>query len=243
MKLVMKRIPANFDRYIELDGVGTTSRPVDIDQSVTGFATLRTLRIYRFEPGSVIDGHAEEDEVFIIVLSGSVELTMSVNSENVTSATLAVAGDSANARCAAYLPPHAAYRLVPNSRADIAYVRATPAGSRPPSSFGPSFPQDSSGVTVLLDENSYAEKLRIRLVKIEALRDEATYSPIKQEETKCEALIHVRTMSAEAGVALEYAGSSPMVLDSWDTISVNPGERPTLRIARSSAFVLIALAS
>ncbi len=55
---------------------GLARRPVDIDQSQTGFANLRSLRIYRFDAGSVIDGHAEEDEVFVVVMAGSVELTM-----------------------------------------------------------------------------------------------------------------------------------------------------------------------
>ena len=51
-------------------------RPVDIDRSQTGFANLRSLRIYRFDKDSVIDGHAEEDEVLIVMMAGSVELTM-----------------------------------------------------------------------------------------------------------------------------------------------------------------------
>ncbi len=238
----MRRIQANYDRYVELEGVGPVSRPVDIDQSVTGFETLRTLRIYRFEPGSVIDGHAEEDEVFIIVLSGSVELTMTVNSEEGTPALLAAASASQNSSCAAYLPPHAAYRLVPNNPADIAYVRATPVGSRPPKVFTRLVSRDASGVTVLLDETAYAEKLSVRLTNVEASQDDVTLTPINHAEAMCEALIHVRNLLAEADATMASANSAPIVLESWDTVSVDPGERPTLCIARSSALVLTVLA-
>ena len=238
----MKRIKANYDRYIELEGVGPVSRPVDIDQSLTGFASLRTLRIYRFEPGSVIDGHAEEDEVFIIVLSGSVELTMSVNSEEGTPVTLAAASSLPISACAAYLPPHGAYRLVPNSQADIAYVRATPVRSRAPKVFTQAVSRDPNGITLLLDENVHAEKLSIRLVRIEASLEGVTHTPINVIDAMCEALVHVRNLLPEADATMENAGEAPIELNSWDTVSVNPGERPTLRVARSSALVLTALA-
>jgi hypothetical protein len=55
----MQVIEPDFDRMIELPGVGPTPRPVDIDQSVTGFRDLVSLRIYEFADGTTIDGEAE----------------------------------------------------------------------------------------------------------------------------------------------------------------------------------------
>jgi hypothetical protein len=234
----MKRIAADFDRSIHLDGVGPVSRPVDIDQAMTGFTTLRTLRVYRFEPGAVIDGHAEEDEVFILALAGEVELTMTAGSRESAPARLAVPDASGNLACAAYLPPHGAYRLVPKTQADIAYVRATPESGRLPRTFAPVASQDSSGAMVLRDENAYAEKLRFRLVRIEASQRDVVYQAIHDGETKNEALIHVRNLTAGSDVRVEGDASSSMVIESWDTIVVSPGERPSLRFAGSSALLL-----
>ena len=57
-------------RMIDLPGVGPCPRPVDIDQRLTGFQRLKSLRIYRFEPGPAIHGESEVDEVFITALEG-----------------------------------------------------------------------------------------------------------------------------------------------------------------------------
>ncbi len=74
----MKLIKADPNRRVEIAGLPVAPRrPVDIDKSHTGFARLRSLRIYRFDVDSVIDGEAEEDEVLIVVMAGSIELTMS----------------------------------------------------------------------------------------------------------------------------------------------------------------------
>ncbi|MEP6645406.1 MAG: hypothetical protein ABJA69_12965, partial [Acidobacteriaceae bacterium] len=74
----MKLLKADHNRRLEIPGVpNLVRRPVDIDKSQTGFANLRSLRIYRFDADSVINGHAEEDEVFIVGMAGSVELAMS----------------------------------------------------------------------------------------------------------------------------------------------------------------------
>jgi hypothetical protein len=238
----MKRIAADFDRSIHLEGVGPVSRPVDIEQAMTGFNTLRTLRVYRFEPGAVIDGHAEEDEVFILVLAGEVELTMTAASQEGAPTRLGAPGASGNIACAAYLPPHGAYRLVPKTQADIAYVRATPEGGKPPRTFTPTVSQDLLDVMVLLDEDTYAEKLRVRLVRIEASQGDVIYQPIEDAEAKKEALVHLRNPTAGSDVRAEDDASSSMVLESWDTIVVSPGERLRLRFARSSALLLTVLA-
>lgn len=240
----MKLIKADHDRRLEIAGVpGLVRRPVEIDQSKTGFANLRTLRIYRFDPESVIDGHAEEDEVFIIVLSGSIELTMSLGSEEGSPVILSAVGDSDSSACIAYLPPQAAYRLVPKGQADIAYVRATPVGKRSPRVFRPSARLGSSAVTILLNETSYAEKLGVRLARIDAAQGEVDFAPLSESETNCEALLHVRNAMVGAITVLPTSDSAPIALESWDTVSVAPGEFPTLRIATGTAFVVILLSA
>ena len=238
-------LKADHDRKLEIPGVpGLVQRPVDIDQSQTGFKSLRTLRIYRFDPHSVINGHAEEDEVFIIALKGSIDLTMSTPHGQGTALhfTLAAGSDSPHAACAAYLPPHATYRLIPRSDADIAYVRATPVSSRPPRVFNPPVPGESTaGVTELLDEAEYAQRLRLRLLQVSAQRTEIAIMPIRESERTCEALLHIRSMPAQRVATLTQSGAAPLVLDSWDTVSITPGENPTLRIAtESSVLALIA---
>ena len=242
----MNLIKADHDRRLEIPGVpGLVRRPVDIDQSRTGFTALRTLRIYRFDAESVINGHAEEDEVFIVVIAGSVELTMSSDNwpDSQRMFTLEAPGNSPNAACAAYLPPHAAYQLIPRSEADIAYARATPVDGRPPKVFTPQFRTIAAGVTVLVDESTYAERLRLRLVQIDAQQNAVALSLINESEAQCEALVHVRTMPAERSATITKTDAAPTLLDSWDTVAVAPGDRPTLRIDIGSlalAFIVMA---
>ena len=242
----MNLIKADHDRRIEIPGVpGLVRRPVDIDQSRTGFKALRTLRIYRFDADSVVNGHAEEDEVFIVVIAGSVELTMT--SDNWANSQrhfkLAAASDSDKTPCAAYLPPHATYQLIPRGEADIAYARATPLGGRPPEVFTPQFRSIEAGVTLLLDETTYAERLRFRLVQIDAQQNEVALSLINELEAKSEALLHVRTMPGGRSATITGTDAAPTLLDPWDTVAVPPGSSPTLHIAMgSSALAFLVLA-
>ncbi|MEO7029962.1 MAG: 5-deoxy-glucuronate isomerase [Acidobacteriaceae bacterium] len=243
----MKLIKADHERRLEIPGVpGLARRPVDIDQSKTGFANLRSLRIYRFDAESVIRGHAEEDEVFVVVMAGSVELKVSRGDAGNTASvfTLSAADDSQNEACAAYLPPHAAYELVPRTDADIAYARATPMSSRPPTVFGTHVRMDGAGVSVLLEETTYADRLRLRLVQIDAQQDDVVFPPIDKSEGMCEALIHVGSASPVRVDEISGPGGGTVSLDSWDTVTVAPGECPTLRIAKgTSAMVLVVLAA
>lgn len=232
---------ADPERRIELEGVGPAARPVDIDQAQTGFKALRTLRIYHFDPPAVINGHAEEDEVFIIVLDGEVELQM--RSEHWSSSesrfTLKAADKSKSSACAAYLPPHAEYSLKPRSGADVAYVRALPTQARAPAVFLTSPDRHPSGPRLLLDPSSYAQRLRLQLWYAEGLEQAADLAPAANSPATSETLIHVRSTPARA-VSVEAPGLSGITLDSWDTIGIRAGEQPRLRIAaRSSAMSLI----
>lgn len=243
----MKLIKADQNRRLEIPGVpNLVRRPVDIDKSQTGFSNLRSLRIYRFDSGSVINGHAEEDEVLIVVLAGSVELTMSEtdSEDSPRPFTLSAASDSQSNPCAAYLPPHAAYRLIPQGGADVAYARATPDGGSRPTVFAPHVRLDAAGNSVLFEEATHPQRLRIRLLQIKATKNDIAVKPIEKSEDLLEALVHVRTVPTELAATITKGNEAPTPLESWDTVAVSPGDHPTLCVAGgSSATVLVVLAA
>jgi KduI/IolB family len=239
----MKLLKADHNRRLEIPGVpGLVQRPVDIDQSQTGFDNLRTLRVYSFEPGAAINGHAEEDEVLIVLLAGSAELTVTEANAELGPVMLTGANSERISTCAAYLPPHAAYRLVPQTAADVAYVRATPINSRTPKLFTQANGPHADGVTVLLDETTYAERLRIRLVQLDAQEQDIAFVPLGDAEAASEALVHLR-ISPERKTVRLTADDAEIELSSWDSASMSPGERSSLHVAAgSSALALIVFA-
>jgi hypothetical protein len=149
-------IPPDFDRLIELPGVGPTPRPVDIDQGVTGFSDLLSLRIYEFADGTTVDGEAEADEVLVVLLAGAVSITVTGSQE--AEFKLDADGD-----WAIYLPPHHHYRLRPLAPATVAYARARPEGAAPPRAFRP--------VAGVLAIDEPCERLRLRLLPLEGETD------------------------------------------------------------------------
>lgn len=238
-------LKADAARRVTLEGVGPVPRPVDIDQAQTGFEALRTLRIYRFAAPGVIHGHAEEDEVLIVILSGEVRLRIRSElwARSEEHFILAAAGASAPVACAAYLPPQAEYELTPLSDADVAYVRALPAAGRSPAIFS-SAPRGHRGDAVLLlEESSHAERLRLRLLHLQTGDSAADLIAGDMPVSAGEALIHVRTAPAQSAT-VDGHGLRAAALDSWDTLAVAPNEAPRIRIgARSSAVGLVVSAA
>jgi hypothetical protein len=152
----MQVIEPDFDRLIDLPGVGPCPRPVDIDQGVTGFQDLVSLRIYEFADRTTIDGEAEADEVLIVLLAGAA--TVEVTGPHEGSFQLDADGD-----WAIYLPPRHHYRLQPLAPATVAYARARPTSAEAPRAFRP------SGGVLAIDEP--AERLRLRLLPVEGETD------------------------------------------------------------------------
>ena len=76
----MKVIPPDFDRTLDLPGLGPTPCPVDIDQAGAGFADLLSLRIHDFAAGLVFGLHGAIERVTakVFLLSPS---TVEVNAE------------------------------------------------------------------------------------------------------------------------------------------------------------------
>ncbi len=236
---------ADHGRRIELEGVGPAPRPVDIDQAQTGFTALRTLRIYHFEPPAVIHGHAEEDEVLIVIIEGGIELQMRSQhwARSDSPFSLRAADPTLSTACAAYLPPHAEYSLTPRTGADVAYARALPTGARSPAIFSASPRREGAVPSLLLDQSAYAERLRFQLWYAEAHENAADLTAVGRPAVSAETLIHVRSTPAQA-VTIEAPGLSGITLDSWDTVGVSAGERPQLRLAaRSSALSFVVSAA
>ena len=241
-------IKSDHNRRIDIAGVqATVRRPVDIDQAITGFTKLRTLRVYRFDQGSVINGYAEEDEVFIVVMAGSIELTIIADpSDDLSSpAILSAPSGSEGVVCAAYLPLHAAYKLVALSESEVAYARASSVGTRRAEVFSSPAQAGASDIVLLLEETRYAERLRFRLVHFDAQRRDLVFAPIHESEAMCESLVYLSTATPAAkDIASLYGNNeTPIWLDSSDVVAAEPGERLTLHIARgSSGLVLIVMA-
>ncbi len=103
---------------------------------------------------------------------------------------------------------------------------------------------DAPGVTVLLEENKYAQRLRLRLLQINTHRESAELSIFDEPESSQEALVHLQTVPAKGVARLVAADGDAVQLASWDTAAVSPGSRPILQVAeRSSVFALLVLAS
>lgn len=117
----MRIIDADPTRMIDLPGAGPCPRPVDIDQRLTGFTWLKSLRIYRFAPGIAIDGESEDDEVYVVPLDGPVRMEIS-------GAYPLRADLGPRAARALYMTPQHGYRLVPGASALVAYARAAAEG-------------------------------------------------------------------------------------------------------------------
>ncbi len=253
-------IKPDHDQRVEIAGVDApVRRPVDIDQSKTGFANLRTLRIYQFEAGSAIDGHAEGDEVFIVVLAGSIELIIRSENwrENQRTYTLSAATAKEGVACAAYLPPHATYKLTPQTAADVAYVRASPIGTRPPKIFFSRKTIEGANLIVLLDEPTYAERLRLRLVAIDARQREVSLSSNDVSlspndvslssndvsHAKVEALHFIQGEPAEQIATITGIDTWLTSVDAWDTIALPPAELYSLKFVSGAWARLLVVAS
>lgn len=114
-------INADPTRMIDLPGVGPCPRPVDIDETVTGFTTLKSLRIYSFAAGQAIEGESESDEVYVVPIGGAI--SMQIEGAHPLQATLSDTGPRA-----LYMTRDHAYRLDPKSDVQVAYARAASTG-------------------------------------------------------------------------------------------------------------------
>lgn len=191
----MQPIASDFSRRIDLEGVGPAPRPVDIDQSKTGFARLVSLRIYSFVPGPPILGEAEGDEVAIVVLNGRCEIAVT----GARAETFVL--DASEGARAIYLPPNHHYRLSPQSKVDVAYARARSTVESAPRSF--------RGAS-LVDEGAF-ESLSFKLSTLEEGK-RTTLGDARKER-----LVFVQS-------AKPVVIDDKTQLASWDCLALSPGE-------------------
>ncbi|MBE7157158.1 MAG: 5-deoxy-glucuronate isomerase [Rhodospirillales bacterium] len=247
----MRLIPADFERRIALPGVSEpVQRPVDIDRSVTGFAQLRSFRVYCFDAGTAIDGHAEEDEVFLILLSGTIRLKLgATEGETSTALPVALRAPKRSARegvsCAVYLPPGGAYFLEATSDAVVAYARATPSfsGAMPKVFTAPPIQGHAAIESVFADQN-YAERLQVRLYSLRTEAEDVAFSPGEDAGGDFEALLQVYSAQERALLHVGSAGQGDFSkLASFDSVAFRSAERPRVHLVSGvDAFLLLVLA-
>lgn len=230
----MKLIHPDHERPYHLPGVPTPAhRPVDIDAATTCFQRLRSLRIYRFAAGTPVDGHAEEDEVFLVVTVGTA--TVQIGSSEAQPAdggtvTLSAFHAYDGKPSVIYLPPHSVYRLTPHTVTDVAYARATPTEHRSSSVFTVTRPSERKGDITLLHVGEHAQHLRLRLGQIET-EDEGIHVDLRNGvPLAAEALIHTQSGNPPDSAWLGTAGSDSLPFHSWDTAALAPGDSATLQV-------------
>lgn len=212
----------DFARRIDLAGAGPCARPVDIDRSRTGFSTLVSLRVYSFLQSVVIDGDAEDNEVFIIAMRGQAEIVVTKAGQNGVTFSLASDGGSR----AVYMPPSASYRLTAISDCDVAYARVEPVETQLPE------PRSFAPVGDWLDVTGYATAMDLVLTKVVA--GHAVGSGVRDAPTEC--FVHLRA----AGPMSASITGKP--LDDWDTVALDGGASP-MRVEMGTVEILTISAS
>lgn len=215
-------IPADFDRRIDLPGAGPCPRPVDIDRSRTGFGDLVSLRIYSFARGVVIDGEAEGDEVFIVLMRGAADIAISRSGRQLGAFSLQAEGMRA-----LYMPPHASYQLTAVADCDIAYARTEPVRT--------DLPQVRAFVPTAdrLDVAGYATGMDLTLRSLLAGED----VELGKGGHLPERFVHVR--GAEEMTAIIDGAT----LKSWDSAALDEDESVRMTIKTGAADVLTISAS
>lgn len=230
-----KKIPSDYNRFVKLENVGEVSRPVDIDQSVTGFSQLVSLRIYRFLEGQVINGGAEDDEVCIVFLSGDV--TMEVTGEEHHTWTIQGRKNVFDdLPYVVYLPPHYRYKLSPHADAEVAYARARAEGHFPPRLIKPDMLEQklsNQSTSVQILQEGEAEKLLCREFSL-ALKHEQHL-----KESTREQLFYIRLDPPSSKALAQFSkGNETLTLVHGDTLAVKPAEQATLRAADCKLYSL-----
>lgn len=210
-------------RRIDLPGAGPCPRPVDIDRTRTGFGNLVSLRVYTFALGVTIDGEAEEDEVFVVLMRGEAEIAVSGEGRETGAFALRREGGMR----AVYLPPHASYRLSAHSDCDIAYARVAARETRFPATRGFAPAGDR------LDIARHAVGMDLALDKVCAGQavDPAEHGHL------LERFLHIR---ADGAASITIAGQP---LHDWDSVALGTGEHAALAVGAGTVEVLTIMAS
>lgn len=229
----MKRILSDYNRFVNLEGVGEVSRPVDIDQSVTGFSDLVSLRIYKFLSGQIINGEAEDDEVCIVFLSGDVtmEVTGKENHTWVIQGRKTVFDSLPHV---VYLPPHYHYKLSPHTDAEVAYARAKARGHFPPRLLEPKMlePNVNDEAVSILREGD-AERLCCTELYL-SRGQEQTFGELKHEQ-----LVYARLDPTSSSAFAKLSNMDELMrLTQGDTLAIATNEQVTVRVTDGELYSL-----
>jgi hypothetical protein len=213
----------DFARTIDLPGAGLCRRPIDIDRSRTGFSNLVSLRVYSFAAGVGIDGEAEGDEVFIVLMRGAADIAISQDGRTVGAFSLRREGGTR----IVYMPPHASYRLTAAADCDIAYARAEPSGTKLPEvrSFAPDADR--------LDVAGHATGMNLALATVRA----GEVVGLCEDGQSPERFVHIR---AGDGTTATIGGDR---LGDWDTAVLHDDEMDLIEIETGTAEILTVSAS
>ncbi len=242
----MKLLKPDHETLHQVPGVpGLVRKPVNLDGAALGFTKLRSLRLYQFQAGSVINGHAEQDEVFVIVTAGSVELQIGFTDEapdGFGTFTLTAPGSAPGEDAfVAYLSPHSVYRMTPHTAADVFYARATPSQTRQPAVFHAIFASSPDPVHVVFENSTHAERLRLKVLRVEPSHAGTSLHTIDSADVACEALVHVQGTPAARVATIHESQTLALNLASWDTVALGPGEHPFVRVEQGSAVTILAV--
>lgn len=218
----MRIIEPDFTRQIELPEVGPCARPVDIDQSQTGFSDLVSLRVYQFAQRMIIHGEAEEDELFIVLLRGTVDIDVAGGS-NASFTLLADGGIGA-----VYLPPHDRYCLNVRANADVAYARARPVNGK--TRDARSFERVDGTLAVV----GYADSFSIAS-SVPAASEDRVLSQLGNSTG--ERFVHIRTNNSDT---LRVAGQD---MHDWQTLALARNEPCHIERVRNYAAILVVAAT
>ena len=240
----MKLFKADAETLYEVPGVpGLVRKPVNLDGAEIGFQSLRSLRQYRFDANTVVNGHAEQDEVFVVVTAGSVEMQIGFTEEVVdgfgTFTLMAPGSASGEEMFVAYLPPHSVYRMTPHTEADVFYARATPSEVRQPAVFPAAPTPLGESVCTLFQNRTHAERLRLRVLCVLPHATSAILPLVEPEDAACEALIYVEGTPATGTVSRGIM--EPLALLGPGTIALGPGEAPLLQLQQGNTALVLAV--
>jgi hypothetical protein len=205
-------VAPDFDRRIDLPGAGPCPRPVEIDRRTTALDRLVSLRIYSFAGGTEIDGEAESDAVFIVLMRGAAQFAIAQDGAPAGRFAL----DAAGGDRAVLMPPHASYHLTATADCDVAYARCVPAGE----------PEPVRAVAPLGDRlSARAGGMAVSLATLDPGASLAV-------EAAPEQFVHVRS----AGGVLRLGGE---VLEDWASAVLTGGERTIAGVEGNPVDILI----
>lgn len=217
----------DFTRRIDLQGAGPCPRPINVDGASTSFTRLVALRVYTFAQGLTIDGEAEEDEVFIVVMHGLADITIS--QDGYAADTVALRRDGGSR--AVYMPPHAAYRLIAVTDCDIAYARAQPIG------FAFAATREFALHDRRLDVVGHATGMDLTLIAIGT----GDAPALADAGHGAERFLHVRAAGA-INPAITVALGAERLTD-WDAAALSESDMPALAVDAGAGEVLVITAA